>query len=467
MIAHNRPHSLFVIVFAIIISLLLLINFKIAFLVSALPFLGYLFLSNKLSALYLYILILPYNLSPYVAYDIMGVPGLKPFNLLCLIMVVLLFHFRSSQPAVDYEGSVVRKINIFFFLYLVIFAIGAARATGYIQMYYNYTLDPKFSSSLQYLLSFFVRPVLYTVPFFYVMSIAKREEDIDKITNIICVATLLLSIVVISLVAVNYQLLSSERLVMNEVFESALGLHYNTLGTIFLILVPLLLYKATREGVIAKLTFILAVVAVLLIRSRSAILVVCFSIILLFLLLGKKRQLLVFLPCVPIFLVLYPPEFLMKTMSVGSEKLTVDSISNSRLGGIWAPYFYEYLFDLKKTLFGVGLHGMIASPSFYRVENHIVKALQAHNAYFDLFLNFGVTVLGLFLFFSVKLLRHAYHLVRKYNNPFIFSLFVSILSYLLSAFSERTFYPSYDNMFLFIIISLFLKTIIMLEMRSI
>src|SRR5439155_4502122 len=111
-------------------------------------------------------------------------------------------------------------------------------------------------------------------------------QELEKITTVICLSILLLSISFVALVLMNPSVLlsghaggmtDSDRDEMAQLCIAYFGTHYNVIGSMFISTVPLLLYRALTRGALWIAPLCLSLLAVLLLYSRTALLTVAAS----------------------------------------------------------------------------------------------------------------------------------------------------------------------------------------------
>jgi O-antigen ligase len=95
---------------------------------------------------------------------------------------------------------------------------------------------------------------------------------------------------------------------------------------------------------------------------------------------------------------------------------------------------------------------MMTSPAYFK--GTILQVDTAHNAFIEFFLDNGIILFLIMIFYIFKLLKLAWYNVKAINSDVGWALFVSIICYFIATISGRNIYPTPQNMFLFPIIAL-------------
>ena len=141
----------------------------------------------------------------------------------------------------------------------------------------------------------------------------------------------------------------------------------------------------------------------------------------------------------------------------GFESKEYDEISAGRIEGIWKPLFDEYSKNAKKILIGNGRYAIKVSDSAN--SGYLVGAAgHPHNMYIEQILDAGIPGLIVFVFFYFVLLKRAFRNLRKPSLPrlreYQYAVIVSLISFLISGLTGRSFFPSDENSFIWIVLGI-------------
>jgi len=389
------------------------------------------------------------------AQNIAGIPGIKLSNILAGGTLIVLF--MKEGNLFRFRDPLEKKTFFYMAAYFLFFSIAFFRSIENLPILHRLNPNQYQISPISYTLSFYVRPTLYLVAPLFILKSLHTAKDINRAVNVILTAIFLLSVFVIIIMSMHYGELSGGRRVVKELCDTYLGMHYNSVGTILLISGPLLIVKAIEGGLLCKIGLILSTIALLFLQSRSALLTFFGSGVLLFWVLEKKKYLLVSAFLITICFMLWLPSILVEGITSGVEAGTVDAIFSERISHLWIPLLEEWLANPMKIILGAGQYGLMTSPLWE--SGFLVQAAHAHNAFLNFFLNNGIILLILFVFYIARFTIKAGRACKEINTPLCWALFISLIAYLVGTISERYIYPHLDNMLLLPIIALLINLI--------
>jgi hypothetical protein len=362
-----------------------------------------------------------------------------------------------------------RSIRIFL-LYFATFTIAFIRSIPNAPLFHSRIPDVFPEAYSDYVLSMYVVPVFYILPFLFILTRLCSFQELERITTVICLSILLLSVAFIMLVLMNpsvllsgspdgkAELMSRSRNEMAELCETYFGINYNTIGTIYICTAPLLFYRVlTRKGFwIVPLA--LSLVAVFLLESRSALVTVVLACCLL--LIQRRSYVVLFLgtAVLGITAFLWGGPTIDAILSVGfqnSSDFSANAVLTGRVDFIWVPLLDEWTSDIGLFLFGAGRYGIITSELWY--TGALVRATHAHNALIDFFVDCGAiftSVLIVLLFFGIAT---AWRVGRKLNNDLYWALFVCLFGFGIGMLTEREIFPTIDSMYVFPILAMMIN----------
>jgi hypothetical protein len=301
-------------------------------------------------------------------------------------------------------------------------------------------------------------------------------QEFERITTVICLSILLLSIGFLAVVLMNPSVLLSghpsesdhpngmaklvmvQRDEMSQLCETYFGLHYNTIGSMYISTVPLLLYRALTRGALWIAPVCLSLLAVLLLESRSALVAVAASCSL-FLILRRSFVIIILGAAaagVTSFLSIGSTVTALLSVGSGSSSgFSADGLLTGRLDYIWVPLVSEWASNIGLFLFGAGRHGIVTSQLWN--TGTLFQANVAHNAIISFFLDCGVILTGVLLVFLLVGIATAWRVGRRLNSDPYWALFACIFGCGISMATNADFFPTIENMHAFPIIAMMIN----------
>lgn len=450
-----QPFSVwaFVLFFALALGNAIVFDTKIAIVFASLPMFSWIVLRRPSYVLYFLIFILPFQSFPIFSQNIAGITGAKPVNIIAAGALAVLF-LREGN-IFRFSDEIEKKTFVFGAAYFLFFSIAFFRSLDNLSLFHMLNPEQFQNSSVNYILSFYVKPSLYLIAPLIIIKLFRSVQDLKRLIDVLLFSTTLLAIIVLTLLLAHWGDLYGGRGVVRQLCSDYLGMHYNTVGTVFLIIGPLLVVKALETGIFWKGCFFLTVSAILILQSRSAIFSFCLSSIFLLWVLRKKQVLMYFLVIIVPLLFAYIPDFISRGVTTGFEQGNMDAMLLGRVNYLWIPLLHEWFGDFRKFLFGEGLYGIMTSPRW--ASGYLVQAAHAHNAFINFFINNGIILLVVFTFYIVRFVRQAWKGCKEINTPICWALFMSVIAYLSGSMTERTIYPQYDNILLFPVIAMLIN----------
>ena len=397
------------------------------------------------------LLLLPFQSSPIVNANLAGIQGLKPFSILAVVALVLEL---SRQPPWRFRDSSERSALSWYLVYLVAFFVVFARSIPHLPTFHAEMPDQFRDSVVDYFLSFFARPALSTCLFALIIRQFQSEREIDLVLRTMRISMAVLSITVLTIILGTPDIYSSGRGHMAETFQDYLGLHYNSLGTIYILTGPILVFLALEDGVPAKLNATLAAVVIATIQSRSSLVIFWLqSLVLLWM--SRKGLLLLAMNLIGTGALLIwtaPAVSSVQASGLSPHLHAVDWALSGRIGFLWAPLLSEWSADPTRLLWGAGRYGILVSSHFGTGD--MVRATHAHNAFIDLFLDTGIAGVIAVVSLVTAGLARAWRVGRSIRDPMFWALALCLGGYLAGTVTERGFFPSYDNLLVFPIVAL-------------
>jgi hypothetical protein len=403
------------------------------------------------------VFILPFHRVPFFNANLFDIKGFKPFNLLSAVVLAYLVFQNAPLSATDKIEQ--RSIRVFL-LYLATFIIVFSRSIPNAPLFHSRVAHDFPESYLEYVLSYGVVSSFYMLPFLFVLKRCCSFSELERVASAICLSILLLSAAFIMAALMNPSAaFSGSRVSVNELCEAYFGVHYNTMGTIYICTAPLLLYKVLTRNALWIVPVALSLFAILLLTSRSALLTVAVSY---FLFLLHKRKFIILIlgaAMAGIMSFLWIGPSMEAVLTVGLQGTRDDVSANSLLTGrlehIWIPLLSEWTSNIGLLLFGAGRYGIITSESWY--TGTLIPANHAHNAIIDFFLDCGAIASSVLLIFIYIGVSTAWRVGRRLNHDLYWASSTCIFGYGISMLTEREVFPTIDNMYLFLLIAMMIN----------
>jgi len=411
----------------------------------------------------LMIFVMPFSGTTELGSNMFSITGFKPLNLLSLLLVIV--WLLKKGEILTFHDSIRFRATMIYFAYIIIFS------SEFTRTYFNlgvlitrYSADFLTTTSLGFVLSYWLQPLLVTSTFIYIINHIKKENNIEEVIHIILYSIFLFSLATI-IVSIDIVMSGGSRSELKEVFQEVFRFHYNAVGSIIMIAVPLGMNKVMTGSKLWFGIFVCIVIALLLTQSRGAIIAATVGMISYFYFLERINiiytiSIIVILGIVG-YLLLDP---IISLFSIGVDSGDLNSITSGRVKGMWLPLLYELFEDPFKLIFGFGLNGVILSESYVSVPG-FYQATHAHNAYINLLIDAGLIIFIPFLILLYFSMKNALKWGKRMNNPTFYALLSSVIVYLVSGISERHFFPTSHNMMLWPIIAL-LIVMVMNEKRK-
>ncbi len=398
--------------------------------------------------------------------NLFGIQGLKPFNLLsAVVLAYVVFHTAPLHATDKLERTSIRLL----LLYFATFAIALIRSIPNAPLLHSRFPDSFPESYFDFLLSCIV-PSFYLLPFLFILKRMCSFQELERITTVICLSILLLSIAFVALVLMNPSvLLSGERSGMDDLVPANrdewakfcvtyFGVHYNTIGTIYICTIPLLLYRALTRSAFWIVPLGLALVAILLLQSRSALVTVAASCSLFLILRRRFVILVVGAAAAGLTSLLWIGPTVQALLSIGFDSgsdVSADALFTGRVASVWVPLLNEWTTDTGLFLFGAGRYGTGTSSLWE--SGTLMPVTHAHNAIINFFLDCGVILTGVLLIFLMFGTATAWRVGRRLNSDLYWALFACIFGCGISMATECDILPTIENMYAFPIIAMMIN----------
>ncbi|MGY2908689.1 hypothetical protein [Bradyrhizobium sp. URHC0002] len=412
----------------------------------------------------LFVFMWPFQRAPLLTDNLFDIQGLKPFNLLSAVVFAYLVFDTAPLHATD---KIERTSIRIFLLYFAILAIALIRAVPNAPLLHSRFPDSFPESYFDFVLSACFVPTFYILSFLFILKRMCSFQELEKITSVICLSMLLLSIAFIALVLMNPSVLLSghtggigdgDRKEMAQLCIAYFGTHYNLIGSMYICTVPLLLHRALTRGALWIAPLGLSLLAVLLLESRAALITVAASCSL-FLILRRRFDILILgVAAAGVTSLVWIGPTVVAVLSIGfgkSSSVSADALLTGRADHLWGPLLEEWTSSIDLFLFGAGRYGMVTSQLWD--TGTLIQANVAHNAIIEFFLACGVILTVVVLIFLLVGTATAWRVGRRLNSGLYWALFASIFGYGISMATGRDILPTIENMYAFPIIAMMIN----------
>jgi hypothetical protein len=402
-------------------------------------------IGNPLRATYLLIMFFPFSETEYFRDRIIDLPGAKPIFMLGMFAVIVMLTKRHDVDALPKMG------RNFLIAVIALFSIAIFRAfpnLDFINLHFAEELN-----SLRFFLSFYVKPLIYLLPFFVVAKLIKSSDDLQILTNAITIALSVLSLVVIYVFTINVGT-AFDPVVATEAYSEYFGMHRNDLATFFVLGLPLVLYGLNiQRNIVRLLAVVICLIGIGILFSRTAYLTTLITFLAYSLFMNKHR-LISWALFVVLILSLVFNNVISDRASKGLVEGDINTLAAGRIEQIWTPLLYELAKSPSKLLFGSGRYAIAYSDSAQ--NNSIQFVFHPHNMYLEQLLDIGLVGILVFWATLLAILKKLYRLARQTNNElrssFAKVLLISLLCFFVSGLTGRTLFPELPASYLWLIL---------------
>lgn len=418
-------------------------------------------IKNNTVLLWLVVFIMPFSFMPELNINY-GVPGLKLFNVLALLLFCVFF--VKSGFSLRFKDPVQKNALIFLALYTVLYTVAAIRTFmgyGSLSLLAQESLG---GGKVTYILSYYIKPVLFLIPCAYVLRFIDNQKSVDSVIGGVVFSATSFSIFVILLGFDNLLSFSGVRGrgLLAEEFRLSLGLHYNSVASILILAFPLSVYtartgKSDLLGIVFRAAPFIIFFAGIVTQSRAALLSLVASYAMIYLLEPRdiKKKVMVIFSAIAlgVCLIAIALPSLLKVFDLGGAgQNPIDYLLSGRLESMWLPLTSEIFSSALRLSIGYGLYGVMLTDVYYLPNFY--QASHAHNAYLNLVLDVGLIFSGAIIITAGIFLKRIYAVLKKRQSLVLIYLFISLLMYLVACLSGRSFFPSFGNFWVFIVMAL-------------
>ena len=400
---------------------------------------------------------LPILLTPPLQAQLLPIPLFKLTNIVAVWSFGLLLLRAPLLRSID---QLERNAVIAFMAYMGLFLLAFLRSIPNLGTFHAIFPDFYPASPIIYGVYEVAFPGMMACSFLYIVRRARAPKDMLAVCVAICGGIFVLSVTIVIAALLNPDyIITPERAGMATLMGDYVGMHYTTVGTMYTLTAPILIYMAHKRGAFWTLNFILALVAVIIVQARTSLLLFGFGSVCAMVAMGRTKFLLSILPMVALGLSAVAGTFLVSLISQGvSGKYGFNfyQFLSGRDTVVWLPLLLEWFSNASRFWFGAGLHGISASTSLQL--GLIFPVAEAHNMFIEVFLDYGLLGLCTLLVALTLGLRWAIRTGRRIRSPFFWVLFTCFISYLISCLTGRHFFPNVENLLMFPILGMLVNT---------
>lgn len=405
---------------------------------------------SPLKTLFLFILISPYSTTVYLRDALYSdIPGFKPIQLLAIIIVML--------ALLNYNKSVKMPKSIFYLIsaIFIIFLISIIRSFKHLSIFNEYYNIKDHLSPARYFLTAFLKPVINILPFIIILKFATKKKDLESIMNVIYVTILLFAIHILYLYIFELKY-NNDFDEVSSYYSEYFGMHRNEIASYFIIGFPVALGKYFTDKKVRNLIVVaIVVIAIGLVFSRGAYLSTVIAICG-YMIISKRTNVIpiIIISLIAVPIILYSP--IVKRASHGFQSKDRGEISAGRIDDIWIPLLEEYAKSPKKLVFGDGRYAVMASDSVS--EGRILARIRhPHNMYLEIIIDAGLVGFIVFIYFYYSILKKAFQTLHSVKDgvlkEYLYVIVVSIICFLISGITDRSFFPKDDSMFIWVMLA--------------
>jgi O-antigen ligase len=403
------------------------------------------------SALSIFLILAPFCTAPILATNLTSLPGTKPLLLfgLFLILIALVNHRQSVKMP---------RLAFFFTIILItLFTVSILRSLTYLPQI-AWLEDVPDNSTIAYLLSYFIKPLVYFLPFIIIAKFFYQQRQFRIVVGSIGVALALLSSFLLYVFIQNIGQSVNE---ISDIYADLLGTHRNNLATFFIVGFPFLIARfLVKKNASSIMCLGLAIVGTGVLFSRAAYFTVLFTIVL-YPIVSKRIKFLPVLIVCGLILVALTPSIIRDRALKGLEEKDANEITAGRALDIWGPLVNESMDNYEKLVLGNGRRAIVYSDAAN--TGKILKVTHPHDMYLELVLDSGLVGLAGVMPFYIILLRQTYRSLKSIDDnelrEYQYAVIVALIGFLISGLTDRSLFPNDENCYLWAVMGFGFSTV--------
>ena len=406
-------------------------------------------LKDPLKWLMCFILLSPFANTLYLNENFLDIPGFKPFLVLgFLVFLISLLNYQKASRMPKYA-------YYFGLAVILIFSISIFRSLKHLHIFNRYFNDMYRLNVDRYLLSFYIKDIIFFLPFVVIIKYANTERNLNRIMDVIYFTIIIFSIHLLY----EYIKVAGNKWSMQDISEyysDVYLMHRNELAMFYVCGLPFAVRKYFLNKKIINLIFILIILAsIACLLSRTGYFTAIFAIVA-YLTISKRKKMfpVIFIVFALVGSTILVSTFVFERATLGFKEKDREVISAGRIDRIWIPLIEENVSDPKKFMFGDGRNAIRASDSL--LKGRIIFTGNPHNAYIELLIDAGIISLIIIVSYYYVILRNAFHMLKHTTEAHLkenlYACIVSILCFLIAGMAGQSFFPRYSTVFLWVVL---------------
>jgi hypothetical protein len=400
------------------------------------------------------VFMLPLASSPPLQAHIVDLPGAKLLN---FIAGAFALGFLSGISRVfQIRGRLGRTAIVVFFVYISVFLVAFLRSVPNLGRFHGMAQDVFPAGVTEYVLSYLLVPLVIASTFPFVLTQVTTPASVTRFLRTVGLSIFVLSGVVVAAVASRPEVYADpERFAMAKLMSDFLGMHYNAVGTIYIIAGPILVYLALTREAFWTANYFLALFAVMLLESRAALFLFVGMSGVTMVSMGRARALVALIPPLIVVALIAVGPLLVQLLTIGVTEhsgISMYALLSGRDERIWLPLIAEWWSDPQRFWFGAGEFGILTS--FMLFSGRILAVGHSHNAFLNFFLDNGIILEVAMLAGVCALLAWSWRTARRIHSQLFWVLFFSMVGFLIAGMMGRILYPEQENALLLPILAL-------------
>jgi hypothetical protein len=405
---------------------------------------------DPIRALACLIIISPFGGTTYLRESLLGVAGFKPLHIIALLIIVV--------SALNYAKSAITPKWVIYTIcgIIGIFTISLFRSLQYLDLYnQHYYLKAKLSAQ-GYILSEYIKPLIYFLPFVVIIKFANTKERLEFIHKIIYATLIILSVHLLYTYITGVSDLRLELEDVTDYYSTYFGLHRNDLATFYIIGLPIAVGRLFFNKKFHDIIFnIIIITAIGILFSRAAYLTTIITI-LLYLVMIRRTSVLSMIIIGAVIISFGVSGAIISRATKGIESKNREVIFAGRVDSIWIPLFNESIKSPKKLIVGKCRYSILSSEA--KERGNILKGIaHPHSMYLEMIMDAGLIGLIIFVAIYIKILASSLKLIRFLKDESLkeslYTNMISIICFLAAGFVGRSFFPKPDNILIWAVLA--------------
>ncbi|MDG5467423.1 O-antigen ligase family protein [Deltaproteobacteria bacterium IMCC39524] len=404
---------------------------------------------EPLRAVSLMVLIVPFAETEFLRERVVDIPGAKP---LIIIAVYALIVFILSE---NKKVPMPKNSRVFVLIFIGIFTLSIFRSLPNLHEIQKFSVLELSLSG--YLLSHYLKPLVFFMPFILVIKCIKGQKDIDLLTDAISISLSLISLCLIYLFFMKSNFYTEFRGI-STIYAEFFGMHRNQIASYFIVGFPLLVYKYhISKSWLSIVLLLLNIFAIAILFSRTGY-AALFLFIAAYLFIIKNNKLISLAIIIFVVSMFSFNSIVSDRLLTGldSNGINANEVSSGRIDNIWKPLVLEFIDSPEKLIFGEGRYAIASSDAMKR--NIILNVFNVHNMYLELIFDIGL--IGFFLIvprifsFFWTLFKNKTSSLFNHQAELRGMLLISIMTFLLAGMSGSCFFPRLSNFLFWIVLGM-------------